>query len=75
MIYESNFSFNSRIWFYLYKYIRQKNDSWSDISQDSIQIKSPVDFIDSYGRYTVIGVNKKIKLVDFGDIEKNKKRI
>lgn len=51
----------------------KKNDSWSDISQDSIQMRSPVDFIDSYGRYTVIGVNKKIKLVDFGDIEKNKK--
>lgn len=51
----------------------KKNDSWNDISQDSIQVNSPIEFIDSYGRYTVVSVDKKIKLVDFGNIEKNKK--
>ena len=48
----------------------KNNDIWNDVSQDSIQVDSPIEFINSYGGYTVIGVNKKIKLVDFGNIEK-----
>ncbi len=51
----------------------KKNDIWNDISQDAIQVKVPVEFIDNYGRYTVVGFNKKVKLVDFGNVEKNKK--
>jgi len=51
----------------------KKNDIWNDISQDAIQVKVPVEFIDNYGRYAVVGFNKKVKLVDFGNVEKNKK--
>lgn len=51
------------------------NNNWNDLNQDSIQIKSPVEFIDTYNKYTVVGENKKIKLVDFGNIEKVKKDV
>lgn len=51
------------------------NNDWNDLNQDSIQIRSPVEFIDTYNKYTVVGENKKIKLVDFGNIEKVKKDV
>ena len=47
-------------------------NSWNDTNQDSIQINGPVDFIDTFNNYSVISKNIKIKLTDFGDIEKNK---
>lgn len=45
---------------------------WNDIKQDSIQINSPIEYIDKFDKYTVISPNKKIRLTDFGNIEKNK---
>lgn len=48
------------------------NNSWNDPTQDAIQVNSPVEFIDQYGKYSVISPNKKIRLTDFGNIEKNK---
>ena len=50
-------------------------DKWSDYLQDSTQINSPIEYIDSYNKYTVINPNLKIKLVDFGNINKTKKDI
>ena len=47
-------------------------ESWGDLEEDSIQVSEPVEFIDEYNGYTVINQNKKIKLTDFGNIEKNK---
>lgn len=51
------------------------NNIWNDVTQDSIQINSPVEFIDNYGNYTVISSKVKIKLSDFGNIDKNKNGI
>ena len=51
------------------------NNIWNDVTQDSIQINSPVEFIDNYGKYTVISSKVKIKLSDFGNIDKNKNGI
>lgn len=48
-------------------------ESWGDLGnleKDSIQVSEPVEFIDEYNGYTVINQNKKIKLTDFGSIEK-----
>lgn len=50
-------------------------DKWNDYLQDSTQINSPIEYIDSYNKYTVINPNLKIKLVDFGNINKTKKEI
>lgn len=47
-------------------------NSWNDTNQDSIQINAPVDFIDAFNNYSVISKNIKIKLTDFGDVEKIK---
>lgn len=47
-------------------------DFFGDLKEDSIQVNEPVKFIDEYNGYTVINKNKKIKLTDFGNIEKNK---
>ncbi|HHP7908736.1 hypothetical protein [Acinetobacter baumannii] len=51
------------------------NSEWNDYLQDSTQINSPIEYIDSYNKYTVINPNLKIKLVDFGNISKTKKDI
>ncbi|EPL0173813.1 hypothetical protein N1009_003648, partial [Acinetobacter baumannii] len=51
------------------------NSEWNDYLQDSTQINSPIEYIDSYNKYTVIKSNLKIKLVDFGNISKTKKDI
>ncbi|EXB47850.1 MULTISPECIES: hypothetical protein [Acinetobacter] len=53
----------------------KENPSWSDYLQDSTQIKSPVEYIDTYNKYSVISPNFKIKLTDFGNIDKTKKNI
>lgn len=50
-------------------------DEWNDYLQDSTQINSPIEYIDSYNKYTVINPNLKIKLGDFGNINKTKKEI
>lgn len=50
-------------------------DNLNDYLQDSTQINSPIEYIDTYNKYTVINTNLKIKLVDFGDIQKTKKEI
>lgn len=50
-------------------------DEWNDYLQDSTQINSPIEYIDSYNKYTVINPNLKIKLVDFSNINKTKKEI
>ena len=50
-------------------------DEWNDYLQDSIQINSPIEYIDSYNKYTVINPNLKIKLVDFSNINKTKKEV
>ena len=36
-----------------------ENNNWNDLNQDSIQVRSPVEFIDTYNKYTVVGENKK----------------
>lgn len=50
-------------------------DKWNDYLQDFTQINSPIEYIDIYNKYTVINPNLKIKLTDFGDVEKTKKRL
>ncbi len=51
---------------------KKKNSEWNDYLQDSTQINSPIEYIDSYNKYTVLNPNLKIKLVDFGNINKIK---
>ena len=53
----------------------KENSSWNDYLQDSTQVKSPVEYIDTYNKYSVISHNFKIKLTDFGNINKTKKNI
>ncbi|MFX8768895.1 hypothetical protein [Acinetobacter baumannii] len=53
----------------------KENSEWNDYLQDSTQINSPIEYIDSYNKYTVLNPNLKIKLVDFGNINKIKKDI
>ena len=50
----------------------KSSNGWYDVNQDSIQINSPIEFIDAYGKYSIINKDKKIRLTDFGNIEKNK---
>lgn len=50
----------------------KSSNDWYDVNQDSIQISSPVEFMDAYGKYSLISKDKRIRLTDFGDIEKNK---
>lgn len=50
-------------------------DKLNDYLQGSTQINSSIEYIDSYNKYTVINPNLKIKLVDFGNINKTKKEI
>ncbi|MCH7292739.1 hypothetical protein MMP65_14920 [Acinetobacter sp. ANC 3926] len=67
MIVACNFFFN-------FCYAKE-NSSWNDYLQDSTQVKSPVEYIDAYNKYSVINPNLKIKLTDFGNIDKTKKNI
>lgn len=67
MMIACNFSFNIC-------YAKEKSE-WYESLQDSTQINSPVDYIDTYNKYTVINPNLKIKLTDFGNIDKTKKEI
>ncbi|MFW2150586.1 hypothetical protein [Acinetobacter gyllenbergii] len=53
----------------------KENSSWNDYLQDSTQVKSPVEYLDVYNKYSVINPNLKIKLTDFGNIDKTKKNI
>ena len=53
----------------------KENSSWSDYLQDSIQVKSPVEYMDVYNNYAVVNPNLKIKLTNFGNIDKTKKNI
>ncbi|MCH7384311.1 hypothetical protein MMP71_10650 [Acinetobacter dispersus] len=53
----------------------KENSSWSDYLQDSTQVKSPVEYIDTYNKYSVISPSLKIKLTDFGNVDKTKKNI
>ncbi len=53
----------------------KENSSWNDYLQDSTQVKSPVEYLDVYNNYSVINPNLKIKLTDFGNIDKTKKNI
>lgn len=53
----------------------KENSLWNDYLQDSTQVKSPVEYIDIYNRYSVINSNLKIKLTDFGNINKKNKNI
>lgn len=55
-------------------YAKEKSE-FNDYLQDSTQINSPIEYIDSYNKYTVINPNLKIKLVDFSNINKTKKEI
>ncbi len=55
--------------------MQKENSEWNDYLQDSTQINSPIEYIDSYNKYTVLNPNLKIKLVDFGNINKIKKDI
>ncbi len=53
----------------------KENSSWNDYLQDAAQVNSPVEYIDVYNKYSVINPNLKIKLTDFGNIDKTKKNI
>ncbi|NNP77008.1 hypothetical protein A7P54_11335 [Acinetobacter sp. Ac_3412] len=53
----------------------KENSSWSDYLQDSTQVKSPVEYIDTYNKYSVISPSLKIKLTDFGNVDKVKKNV
>lgn len=55
--------------YYSYMFFK-KYRIFGDLEKDSIQVSEPVEFIDEYNGYTVINQNKKIKLTDFGNIEK-----
>ena len=52
----------------------KENSEWNDYLQDSTQINSPIEYIDSYNKYTVINPNLKIKLVDFGNMANSNMR-
>lgn len=53
----------------------KSNNSWNDIEQDSIQVNKPIEYIDIYNKYSMINSKLKVKLVDYGNVEKNKKNI
>ena len=46
---------------------------WNDPLQDSIQINSPLEYIDSYNKYIVLNHDLKVRVSDFGKVEKNNK--
>lgn len=50
-------------------------NEWNDITQDSIQIKKPIEYIDQYDKYILINKKFKIKLKEFGDVKKSKNNI
>lgn len=53
----------------------KENPLWNDYLQDSTQVKSPINYIDTYNKYSAIRPDLKIMLRDFGDINKTKKDI
>lgn len=53
----------------------EESSSWNDYLQDSAQVKSPVEYIGAYNKYSAIRPDLKIILRDFGDINKTKKDI
>ncbi|MGN5764509.1 hypothetical protein ACNQO6_09150 [Acinetobacter calcoaceticus] len=53
----------------------EESSSWNDYLQDSAQVKSPVEYIGAYNKYSAIRPDLKIMLRDFGDINKTKKDI
>lgn len=53
----------------------KENPLWNDYLQDSTQVKSPINYIDTYNKYSAIRPDLKIMLRDFGDINKTKKNI
>lgn len=53
----------------------KSNNSWNDIEQESIQVNKPIEYIDIYNKYSMINSKLKVKLVDYGNVEKNKKNI
>ncbi|WP_111893475.1 hypothetical protein [Acinetobacter sp. MB5] len=46
---------------------------WNDPLQDSIQINAPLEYIDSYNKYIVLNHDLKVRVSDFGKVEKNNK--
>ncbi|WP_313036279.1 hypothetical protein [Acinetobacter sp.] len=60
---------------FVFNVFAKSNNSWNDIDQDSIQVSKPIEYIDSYNKYSMINAKLKVKLVDYGNIEKNKKNI
>lgn len=53
----------------------KENSLWADFLQDVTQINSPVEYIDTYNKYSVISPIFKIKLTDFGNIDKKRKTL
>lgn len=53
----------------------KENSSWSDYLQDATQINSPVEYIGSYNKYSILNPTLKIILTDFGNVDKTKKDI
>lgn len=53
----------------------KENSLWKDYLQDSVQIKSPIEYIDTYNKYSMINPDLKVKLTDLGNIDKTKKNI
>jgi hypothetical protein len=53
----------------------KENSLWDDYLQDATQIKSPVEYIGTYNRYSAISPDSKIMLRDFGNINRTKKNI
>lgn len=56
---------------FVFSVFAKSNNSWNDIDQDSIQVSKPIEYIDSYNKYSMINPKLKVKLVDYGNIEKN----
>ena len=53
----------------------KENSLWSDYLQDATQISSPVEYIDTYNKYSVLSPTLKIMLTDFGNVDKTTKNI
>ncbi|MGE8560540.1 MAG: hypothetical protein ACN6NJ_06295, partial [Acinetobacter sp.] len=60
---------------FIFNVFAKSNNSWNDIEQDSIQVSKPIEYIDIYNKYSMISSKLKVKLVDYGNVEKNKKNI
>ncbi|MGE8644658.1 hypothetical protein [Acinetobacter vivianii] len=53
----------------------KENSLWDDYLQDATQVKSPVEYIGTYNKYSAIRSDLKIMLRDFGEINKTKEDI